>query len=62
MQNSPVFLAPITCLVSDGRKEVFYLMTYLTHFIYGLYWTYGKGPLRYQEGKTAATTWDTLSD
>ena len=31
----------------EGRKEMFYLTTHSTHFIYGyMHQTYGKGPLR----------------
>ena len=29
--------------INEGRKEIFYLTTHLTHFIL---WTYGKGPFR----------------
>ena len=47
-------------------KEMFYLQTYSTHFIYGymVIWhqTYGKGPFRQRERKpVVATIWDTVS-
>ena len=35
----------------EGKREMFYLMKYSTHFISGyvaLLQTYGKGPFRYQ--------------
>ena len=47
----------------EGRKEMFYLTTHSTHFIYGLY---GVGHMvkyhLYSERKPAAATWATVSD
>ena len=31
------------------RNEMFYLMTHSKHFIYGVIWTYGNGPLSKKE-------------
>ena len=47
----------------EGRKEMFYLTMYSTHFIYGyMVSDNGKEPFRLQEMKPAATTWATPSD
>ena len=43
-------------LTLEGRTDMFYLMTYSTHFIYIFQWTYGKGPFREVERKSDATT------
>ena len=52
-----------TTSVKEGRKEMFYLTTHSTHFIYGyMAHTYGKGPLRLRGRKPAAATWATFSD
>ena len=40
-------LQPVPRCEPTGRKEMFYLTTHSTHFIYGyLRQTYGKGPFR----------------
>ena len=47
----------------EGRKEMFYLTTHSTHFIYGyMVEAYGKGPMRKRERNPATATWATLSD
>ena len=46
----------------ERKKEMLYLMTHITYFIYGYIALYGKGSLRLRERKHAATTsWAILS-
>ena len=45
--------------LTKGRKEIFYLATHFTHFIFGYIMAYGKGPLGERKPPTA-TTWATL--
>ena len=48
----------------EGRKEMFYLTTHSTHFVFTviLRQTYGKEPLSWGERNSAAATWATLFD
>ena len=49
----------VTMERQEGRKEMFYLTTHSTHFIYGYM---VKDHSDSERGKPAAATWATLSD